>query len=125
MKKLLFITISAIISACNSDSTLKSYIPGTYVIEALPKSEYSIVLGDTIIINSNGTADSYIITRSTAWQAIRDGKVQQPGYSSKKESGVLNKDNGTIFTATNGITISFDPAHKQLMIQTAIYKKIK
>jgi hypothetical protein len=125
MRKLLFIIVTTLIAACNSGITLKNYIQGSYVIEVLPKSEYSIVLGDTVTINSTGAAGSYIITRSTAWQAIRDGKVQQPAYSSKKESGVLNKDNGTIFTATNGITISFDPAHKKMMIQTAVYKKIK
>ncbi len=125
MKKLCFITITAIISACNSDSTLKNSIPGTYVNEVLPKSEYSIVSGDTIVINSAGTAGSYMITRNTAWQVIKNSNLQQPEYSSKKENGVFNKDNETIFTTTNGITISLDPARTQIMVGTAVYKKIK
>ena len=124
MKKITAILLLAIatgLAACNLRSDrIKSFIPGTYVNSA--KGNYAQA-EDTLIITATGD-DTYLITRNTTYQAIRDGKLLRKRHQTRKLNAVFDDQKQVLNELTNGRIITFDPAKHLLKVNQAIYRKL-
>lgn len=120
---LYFIILSPLfwLAACNkpSDKT-KSFMPGTYVNFA--KSAYAQA-NDTLIITLVKD-NSFLITRTTTYQAIRNGRLLPKHRQVRQLNGLYDSQNQVLDETTNGRIFRFDPAKRLLKVNQAVYRKL-
>ena len=109
------------LAACNqkADKT-KRFIPGNYVNFA--KSDYAQA-NDTLII-SVVKDNSFLITRNTTYQAIRNGRLLPKHRQVRRLNGLYDSQNQVLDETTTGRIFRFDLSKRTLKVNQAIYQKI-
>jgi hypothetical protein len=123
MKNLSLIILSPLfwLAACNKQADkIKSFIPGTYVNSA--KGDYAQA-EDTLVITQVND-NTFLVTRNTTYQAIRDGRLLPKHHQSRKLNGLYDTQNQVLDETTNGQIFRFDPAMRLLKVNQAVYTKI-
>jgi major membrane immunogen (membrane-anchored lipoprotein) len=124
MKKQLKIMLCGIafIAACQSKTTqVQTFIDGIYVNHA--QSDYGIA-NDTLTF-THADGQHYIITRNTGYQAIRNGKLLPKKYKLEKVEGDYDSQANVLNETTAGRVFHFNPAKRMLLLNQAVYRKLK
>ena len=109
------------LAACNKQADkVQNFIPGTYVNSA--KGDYAQA-NDTLII-SPVKDNSFLITRNTTYQAIREGRLLPKHRQVRRLNGLYDSQNQVLDETTNGRIFRFDPGKRLLKVNQAIYTKI-
>jgi hypothetical protein len=109
------------LAACNQKADqVKSFIPGTYVNFA--KSDYAQA-NDTLIITLVKD-NTFLITRNTTYQAIRNGRLLPKHRQVRQLNGLYDNQNQVLDETTNGRIFRFDLTKRTLKVNQAIYHKI-
>ena len=122
MKKLWIGVIMTDMSCGGSADNIKDFIPGTYARVAI--GEYSKAW-DTIYINhydpSQGT---YVIEQRTAFQRIKEGKLQPREFARRKQIAVIDEQTHQLQDPKTGKYYTFSPERESVLAGSAEYKKI-
>ena len=121
--KMISIVISCLLlTGCNIDDNVKSFIPGIYVAEW--KTEFN-ESRDTMLIHplTQGGSETYRITRRT-WFRYRNEKRRGPEYKLLQWTGSYDEKQKTIMVHNTGRVLSFDPANAEMKMGTITYKKL-
>ena len=109
------------LAACNQKADkVKAFIPGTYVNFA--QSAYARA-NDTLII-SLVKDNTFLITRNTTYQAIRNGRLLPRYRQVKQFNSLYDGQNQVLDETTTGRIFRFDPAKRMLKVNQAIYTRI-
>ena len=109
------------LAACNKQADkVKAFIPGTYVNFA--KSAYAQA-NDTLVITLVSD-NSFLITRNTTYQAIRNGRLLPKHRQVRQLNGIYDTQNHVLDETTNGRIFRFDPDRHLLKVNRAVYQKI-
>ena len=127
MKALIIISV-IVAAACNtsqeSNKSIKSFIPGTYVRNY--EGEYSKGGQDTLIISEiAGSANVYSIVRHVSYQRVIEKQIQPREYKTENWNGIYNEEDRVLHEQTHGAMISFNPEKKTLTVGSDKYQKIK
>jgi hypothetical protein len=118
---LMILTPFIYLAACNQQADqIKSFIPGTYVNSA--KGDYAQA-EDTLII-SQVKDNTFLVTRNTTYQAVRNGKLLPKHRQVQKLNGLYDPQNKVLDETTNGRIFNFDPDKRLLKVNQAVYRKL-
>jgi hypothetical protein len=109
------------LAACNKQADkVQNFIPGTYINSA--KGDYAQA-DDTLVITLIKD-NTYLVTRNTTYQAIRDGKLLPKHRQVRRLNGLYDTQNRVLDETTNGRIFRFEPDKGLLKVNQATYKKI-
>jgi hypothetical protein len=112
--------------ACNitgEKNTIKSFIPGTYVLDT--ENEYSKVL-DTLSISKAGEqGNSYVIIRSTSFKRRGNKKAAAWEHKNIKWMGVYDEQEKVMREITTGKVFTFIPEKDMMLVGSTEFKKIE
>ena len=128
MRTLFFICIllGLIFEACNNssiESSLKGFIPGTYI--RYSQHEFGSEWDTLTISVQNETTNEYIILRRWRYERILDGKSIEPDYKKQTAPAVFDNNTQRLKTTVTGDSYSFDLKHQLLFSGTTKYQKLK
>lgn len=120
MRYYILVGLMALFVACNSVDNRKHFAIGTFV--SAYRQEYAKG-NDTIRISAFGE-DGFTIRRHTVFNRIRNGKTWPAETEDKLYSGIWQQDSHTILETSKGVTLSFDPDHREMKWGASVYQKI-
>lgn len=116
-----FLTVCAtIFVACNSDKSIHSFIPGTYVNQS--EGEYSVA-NDTLVIEAS-ESNNYIIHRKTGFRRITDGKPGRLENETEEWNALYDEGTKSLTETKKGKLITFYPEANKLLVGKREYKKL-
>lgn len=109
-------------AACQSNSK-KTECAVTGIYANSSNGDYGVAK-DTIIVSQTDDTH-YHISERTTYQAIRDGKLLPPHSMVKNYPGEYDPQKQELNETVTGRTFQFNPEKQQLLINQAVYTKIK
>jgi len=97
-------------------------IAGTYA--SYVAGEYSISKDTLVISKYDGDGDSYQVVRNSAFQKVRNGKLQAEEHKSRTFVGRYDVDSGMLDIEATGKQIHFDLEKGTLLMMQREYKKV-
>jgi hypothetical protein len=118
---ILMAALVIVFTACQSKSAkVQSFIEGSYVNHSA--GDYAVA--DDTLTFSHTDANHYLVTRSTGFRAIRDGKLLPKRLRREKLEGIYDPVNRVLNETTTGRLFRFDPDKGELLLKQAVYRKI-
>ena len=118
-QKMIVLMTTVLFCRCAGNDRLPE-IDGTYVSHS--EGEYSIA-DDTLVISAIDDK-SYIITRKTGYQKLRDGKLLPKEQRDEKLTASYDKQNGQLQESKRGRLITLDKDNKVVRMEATDYKKL-
>lgn len=127
MKTKIIVTLLAllILNACDfsvGKDTIKSFIPGTYVMQA--NDEISKVKDTLRISKLAAEGNSYIIIRNSSYRRIVNKKTLPAERKSLKWIGIYDGEQKVMRETSKGKVFTFIPEKEVVLVGTTVFKKI-
>lgn len=122
IKAIVFGCFAAMLFFASCENSIKSSIDGTYA--SYESGEYSISK-DTLVIMPYGDQGDYQVIRKSAFQTVRNGKLQPSERKIREYVGRFDGKTKMLIIDAQGKKISFFPDKNSLLLMQREYHKVK
>ena len=119
------LVVCAAASACRDSTTKDSstFLPGIYINQS--ENEFSRVVDTFIIRRVSMGGDSYMVTRRSSFQRVREGTKLPAEYQAEQWTAVYEAPVKILRATDKGKELRYEPAENRVYNGNAGYEKIE
>jgi len=118
-----YLFVLMVCSGCETGKggSVKQFIPATYE----RSFEGAFSKGSEQLIIENFSGSTYALLQVANYQRKEGNKLLAPVQEKEELTAVYDESSGTLRETKKGLTISFNPSKKFLLMGTTVYEKVK